>query len=152
PRRVPPDRPSSRRPVRLCSDSRRRPTPPVRSPRYSAMLVLSRRPDEKILLPSVPAIIKVIASQAGLVRLGLESPSHVPILREELPRQGQPLASTTDETPTNLRHAVRNRLHNLILGLTLLRMQLSDSNPVVRQTLDGMEEEIQALRRALAST
>src|SRR5262245_42419647 len=50
----------------------------------SAMLVLSRRPDEKILLPSVPALIKVISSQAGLVRLGIEAPSHVPILREEL--------------------------------------------------------------------
>jgi carbon storage regulator CsrA len=115
------------------------------------MLVLSRRPDEKILLPSVPAIIKVISSQAGVVRLGIEAPSHVPILREELTRQVRPLSSATNETPTNVRHSVRNRLHNLILGLTLLRMQLSDSNSVVRQTLDGMEEEIQALRLALAS-
>src|SRR5947199_7385594 len=104
------------------------------------MLVLSRRPDESILLPSVPAIIKVISSQAGVVRLGIEAPAHVPILREELTRQDRPLPSATDEKPTNVRHTLRNRLHNLILGLSLLRMQLSDSNPVVRKTLDGMEE------------
>ena len=115
------------------------------------MLVLSRRPDESILLPSVPAIIKVISSQAGVVRLGIEAPAHVPILREEQTRQDRPLASAADQPPTNVRHTVRNRLHNLILGLSLLRMQLSDSNPVVRKTLDGMEEEIQALRLALAS-
>jgi carbon storage regulator CsrA len=115
------------------------------------MLVLSRRPDESILLPSVPAIIKVISSQAGVVRLGIEAPAHVPILREELTRQGRPLAPAADETPTNVRHTLRNRLHNLMLGLSLLRVQLPDSNPVVRKTLDGMEEEIQALRLALAS-
>ena len=52
------------------------------------MLVLSRRPDEKILLPSVPVVIKVISSQAGLTRLGIQAPSHVPILREELCSDG----------------------------------------------------------------
>ena len=52
------------------------------------MLVLSRRPDEKILLPTVPAVIKVISSQAGLVRLGIEAPAHVPIVRAELCRDG----------------------------------------------------------------
>jgi carbon storage regulator CsrA len=112
------------------------------------MLVLSRRPDEKILLPTVPAVIKVISSQAGLVRLGVEAPSHVPILREELcrsasarPRDGLGPA----ESPT-LRHAVRNRLNNLILGMTLLRMQLADQNPEVQKTLAGIEDELQALR------
>lgn len=115
------------------------------------MLVLSRRLDEKILLPTVPAIIKVITAQAGLVRLGIEAPSHVPILREELTRNdkhpGLPPADLPDGETPNLRHAVRNRLNNLILGLTLLRMQLADCDPAVRKTLDGLEEELQAMRR-----
>lgn len=118
------------------------------------MLVLSRRPDEKILLPTVPAIIKVISSQAGLVRLGIEAPSHVPILREELCRHDRPLnptAVSADAGPTpDLQVAVRNRLNNLILGLTLLRMQLVECEPAVRNTLDGIEEELQALRRTVA--
>jgi carbon storage regulator CsrA len=122
------------------------------------MLVLSRRPDEKILLPTVPAIIKVISSQAGLARLGIEAPAHVPILREELCRQGrsgsQP-ASTVEPAGgpvPNLCHFVRDRLNNLILGLTLLRMSLVDADPAVRKTLDGMEEELQALRLAVAAS
>ena len=93
------------------------------------MLVLSRRPEEKILLPTVPAVIKVIAAQSGLVRLGIEAPSHVPILREEL-FDNDPAAlgiGRSDEGTANLRHAVRSRINNLILGLTLLRMELTDS-------------------------
>lgn len=122
------------------------------------MLVLSRRLDEKILLPTVPAIIKVISAQTGLVRLGIEAPSHVPILREELTRNDKNpgLPNVTDEVPPgdamDLRPVVRNRLNNLILGLTLLRMQLVDCDPVVRKTLDGLEEELQALRRQVLLT
>jgi len=119
------------------------------------MLVLSRRPDEKILLPTVPAVLKVISAQAGLVRLGIEAPAHVPILREELCRgeRGIPMAQAVGPTegPLNLLHAVRNHLNNLILGLTLLRMHLVDCDPTVRKTLDGIEEELQMLRRHVAS-
>jgi carbon storage regulator CsrA len=121
------------------------------------MLVLSRRPNEKILLPTVPAILKVISSQAGLVRLGIEAPHHVPVLREELCRgeRGIPLPQAATEPvpagePAALRHAVRNHLNNLILGLTLLRMHLVDCDATVRKTLDGIEEELQALRRQVA--
>jgi len=116
------------------------------------MLVLSRRPDEKIVLPSVPAIIKVISTQPGLVRLGVEAPSSVPILREELTRgnrEGMPDAARkpTHAPAPNLRHVVRNRLNNLNLGMALLRMQLTDCEPEVRKTLDGIEEELKALRQ-----
>jgi len=114
------------------------------------MLVLSRRPDEKILLPTVPAILKVISSQASLVRIGIEAPPHVPILREEICRDRQPFpaaAEPPDGPAPELRHFVRNRLNNLNLGLTLLRMHLTDSDSVVRKVLDGIESELQALRR-----
>jgi carbon storage regulator CsrA len=122
------------------------------------MLVLSRRLDEKILLPTVPAIIKVISAQTGLVRLGIEAPAHVPILREELTRNDKHpgLPALPDEEPARdepaLRHAVRNRLNNLTLGVTLLRMQLVDCDPAVRKTLDGLEEELQGLRRQVQSS
>jgi carbon storage regulator CsrA len=110
------------------------------------MLVLSRRPDEKILLPTVPAVIKVISSQAGLTRLGIDAPAHVTILREELSREGRAVA----EPASDDRHALRNRLNNLNLGLALLRMQLGAAGPAVRQTLAGLEQELHALRRQVA--
>jgi hypothetical protein len=121
------------------------------------MLVLSRRPDEKILLPTVPAIIKVISSQASLTRLGIEAPSHVPILRAELCDLDGPAicertaAEPADGPPSQFHHFVRDRLNNLILGLTLLRMHLVDSDPLVRKVLASMEDELQALRRAVAA-
>ena len=108
------------------------------------MLVLSRRPDEKILLPTVPVLIKVISSNAGLVRLGFDAPADVPILREEL-THGESIAPEDAEAsaPT-----LRQRIASLTLAVTLLRIQLKDCDPLVRKTLDRLEEEIQALRRA----
>ncbi|MFO0844832.1 MAG: carbon storage regulator [Gemmataceae bacterium] len=105
---------------------------------------------EKILLPTVPAIIKVITAQAGLVRLGIERPSHVPILREELTRNDKHPGLPPADLPTAKRrtcaHTVRNRLNNLILGLTLLHAagRLRPGRP---QDLDGLEEELRAMRR-----
>ena len=113
------------------------------------MLVLSRRPDEKIVLPTVPAVIKVISSQAGLVRLGIDAPADVPILREELTQdEAAPRAPKPERVKTN--HALRNRLNNLTLALTLLRMKLPDATPAVLATLAGIEEELQALKRLVA--
>jgi len=111
------------------------------------MLVLSRRLDEKILLPTVPALIKVISSNAGLVRLGFEAPADVPIFREELTRdeRAQPLLRADDEDGSE---PPRHRLSNLVLATTLLRAQLPDCDPLVRKTLDRIDAELLALRRA----
>jgi carbon storage regulator CsrA len=49
-----------------------------------SMLVLSRRLHEKIVLPGIGAIIEVVAIKPGVVRLGIEAPSEVTVLREEL--------------------------------------------------------------------
>jgi carbon storage regulator CsrA len=120
------------------------------------MLVLTRRPEEQILLPTVPAVIKVISAQHGAVRLGIEAPEHVTILREELcPNKADLVrASTPQDTPAvSSPEAMRSRVHNLFLALTLLRGQLQDnSNPTVRDTLAAFEAELQALRSGLTSS
>jgi carbon storage regulator CsrA len=119
------------------------------------MLVLSRRPDEKILLPTVPALIKVISANAGLVRLGFEAPGDVPILREELTRDDRqfPLVPLYDEDGAEpARHLLRNRLSNLTLATTLLRIQLTECDPLVRKTLDRIEEDLRALRKAVRAS
>jgi carbon storage regulator CsrA len=110
------------------------------------MLVLSRRPNEKIYLPTIPAVIQVISSQPNLVRLGIEAPDDVPILREELCG-----AEGTPAVPAGARHLLRNRLNNMILGMALLRLQLGEvTDPAVGKTLAGLEEELQALSRSVA--
>ena len=119
------------------------------------MLVLSRRLDEKIILPTVPAIIKVISSHAGLVRLGFEAPPDVPIFREELAHKerGLSLAPVDDEDDSGAaRQDLRHRLTRLTMHLTLLRMQMDESDPVVRKTFDDIEAELLGLRRAVRTS
>ena len=47
------------------------------------MLILSRKADEAILLGE-DIRIKVVSIDKGIVKLGIDAPSHVGILREEL--------------------------------------------------------------------
>ena len=48
------------------------------------MLVLSRRVGERIFFPSICAYVKVLSVKGGKVRLSIEAPPGIRILREEL--------------------------------------------------------------------
>jgi carbon storage regulator len=63
------------------------------------MLVLSRKPGERILIGDKIAIT-VVRIAPGIVRIGVEAPEELPILREELadgdslpPRDAEPQSS-----------------------------------------------------------
>ena len=47
-------------------------------------VVLSRRPDEKIVFPGINISVQVLAVKGSTVRLGIEAPPHVTVLRAEL--------------------------------------------------------------------
>jgi len=50
------------------------------------MLVLSRKPGEEIIIPEINLRIKIIETrQNGTVRIGLEAPEALTILRAEVP-------------------------------------------------------------------
>ena len=53
------------------------------------MLVLSRRIEEKIVLPGLGVTLQVLSIKGNTVRLGVEAPLDVKILREELLSQSQ---------------------------------------------------------------
>jgi carbon storage regulator len=48
------------------------------------MLVLTRRPGQKIVLPGLDITIHVAAIKSGSVRIGIEAPPAVAVLRGEL--------------------------------------------------------------------
>ena len=48
------------------------------------MLVLSRRPSEKILFPGVGISVEIVQTKGNTVRVGIEAPEDVRILRGEL--------------------------------------------------------------------
>lgn len=53
----------------------------------TAMLVLSRKKNQKIVIPSIGATIEVIEIKGNTVRLGIQAPKEVPVVREELAKR-----------------------------------------------------------------
>jgi len=66
--------------------------------RTSAMLVLSRRLHEKLVFPGIDTRIEVLSIKGNLVRLGIEAPPQVKVLREEL-AANQPAALEGPQVP-----------------------------------------------------
>jgi carbon storage regulator CsrA len=63
------------------------------------MLMLSRRPNEKIVLPGLGVTVQVVSVKPGVVRLGIEAPAAVQVLREELLRRPAPDLAVTRGLP-----------------------------------------------------
>jgi carbon storage regulator CsrA len=117
------------------------------------MLVLSRREHESVAFPNLGITVSVVRVAGKVVRLGIEAPKHVRILRHEL-------AHTVDEPPLQppveprgapldltreTRHAVRNRLNTASLGLQVLQMHLEqgstdDSEALIFQLFNQLHE------------
>lgn len=54
------------------------------------MLVLSRRPGEKILFPNVGIAVEIIRTKGNTVRVGIEAPEDIRVLRGELDQRETP--------------------------------------------------------------
>ncbi len=48
------------------------------------MLVLARRLHERLVLPGLGVTVEVVALKGGVVRLGIQAPPDVMVMREEL--------------------------------------------------------------------
>src|SRR5690349_9738212 len=115
------------------------------------MLVLTRRLSQRIVFPAIDAAVQVLSIGPRTVRLGIEAPSSVQVLREELVDRDPPQPEAQPATSLrHFRHQVANRLNSLSLGLALVKRQLTAATPVpVRDTLLRMEHEAEALRQEL---
>jgi len=122
------------------------------------MLVLSRRPNEKILLPSANVTVEVVSIKHGTVRLGIAAPRDVAVWREELwNKAGQPQASLAaadqsgpEAAMRDLRHLVRNRLNVAAIGLALLRRQLDAGlTREAAMTIERMTGDLEMLQGRL---
>lgn len=65
------------------------------------MLVLSRRLNEKLLIPCIRTVIQVLSIQGGQVRLGVDAPSEVAVFREEIYQRTRPPVATPPSNSTS---------------------------------------------------
>jgi carbon storage regulator len=126
------------------------------------MLVISRRLKEKILFPDIETAVQVVDIRGSQVRLGIESPPDLVVLREELQAKGADREeasgrTSADESPPSQSsssgetcHALRNQLNDAGLSIALLRMQLDKGRlEDAEETLSRIEKEFRALRTDL---
>jgi carbon storage regulator CsrA len=140
------------------------------------MLVISRRPKEKIVFPAIDTCIQVLGLRQGQVRLGIKAPPDLVVLREELQApapqgeeapaaeqegesaEGRHWQPTAADSPTvsrlrEVRHALRNRLNEAGLSVALLRLHLHNGRlDDAEETLSRIEEEFRALRNDLETS
>lgn len=88
------------------------------------MLVLSRRVDEVLVFPSLDIRIKILRTVGNRVRLGIEAPSFIEVMR------GECIGARDPQSPEESvwQHKMRNRWNAVKLALELYDRQMSRGN------------------------
>ncbi len=122
------------------------------------MLVLSRRLKEKIVFPNSNTTVQVVGIKSGVVRLGIEAPRDVAVLREEVQNRDREWSGagaekekqvTKDDTSQSrdLLEQVRYHLKQISTGLGLARMQIdTGATHDATATLAELQHSLQILR------
>ena len=119
------------------------------------MLVLTRRVNERLLIPSIQTTVRILSARPTGVRLGISAPPEITVLLEEVSldpaiRPGPDAVAV--EEPPRLSHRLRNRLNNLSLGLALLRrLAGAGQSQEFQATLDTLDREFADLRLQLGA-
>lgn len=89
------------------------------------MLVLSRKEDQKVSFPGLGITVQILRVQGSTVRLGVDAPLEVRIIRDELEESpdNSPPRSHVIRLPQNLRHELRNELNSLSIALHLFKQE-----------------------------
>lgn len=110
------------------------------------MLVLSRRLNEKILFPTLGVSVEITSVARNVVRLGIDAPAAVPIVRAEI-------VSESDKFTARNAHLVnRHRLRTATLGIRLAQKQLQTGlMNEAEETLDEALREFSRLEIEMAA-
>jgi carbon storage regulator CsrA len=112
------------------------------------VLVLTRRENEKILLPDVGVTVELMSVTGNRARLGISAPDNIRILREEVASSQDALKQATARGPISreFSHAIRNRLNAAILATETVRLQI-DARQLAETSasLDRIVTELRAM-------
>jgi carbon storage regulator CsrA len=111
------------------------------------MLVLSRRQQESIVFANLNIRVEVLKLTGNSVRLGVDAPAHVQVLREEISQRADAISAAKP----NLQHELRNRFNCATLALHLLERQLrANQHTEADRTLKSALAELANLEALLA--
>jgi carbon storage regulator CsrA len=93
------------------------------------MLVLSRKENQKIRFPSLGITVQILRVGGSAVRVGVDAPAEVRIIRDELEDEGPADSTQRGQTqiirlPRALRHELRNELNSLSIALHLFKQEV----------------------------
>jgi carbon storage regulator CsrA len=122
-----------------------------------SMLVLARRMNEKLLFPGLDIAVQVVGIKPGLVRLGIEAPDRVRVLRAEVPDReaewGRP-AEKENETGLDLERLnqlLYRRLEIARRGLNHARQLAGEKPEDASVLLEKVNEDLYMLQRRMKS-
>jgi carbon storage regulator CsrA len=112
------------------------------------MLVLTRRPNETIVLPGPGVTVRVLSARSNAVRIGIEAPPDVAVLRGEVQdRQGQWAAPNASDA---IRGLANRRVETARKGLVEARELLAAGRVAeATETLQHIDEDLAMLERRL---
>lgn len=124
------------------------------------MLVLARREGETLVFPELDMVLDVLAIKGSVVRLGVQAPSKIKVLRGELAESRRKLTSLIDaganDPSGELMHRVRNWLHLSSLRMELIRRYLEtdrveEAAGLLQEVLDDFKTIEEAAPRPRAT-
>jgi len=117
------------------------------------MLVLARRPGQKVVFPGLGITVEILRSNGNVARLGIEAPDDVVVLREEVlepgPRPAAPVASARCSEWNEKLNTVIVRLQRL--QARLAAGSLDDPEQQLHQLLGQLGELESSTADAVAS-
>ncbi|MEM6654697.1 MAG: response regulator [Planctomycetota bacterium] len=96
------------------------------------MLVLSRQKKQRVNFPGLGISVEILDIKGSKVKVGVDAPMEVRILRDEIEDHGAPPeadAAHVVRLPQAMRHDLRNALHELSLMLHVYRKRAEQTHP-----------------------
>jgi carbon storage regulator CsrA len=113
------------------------------------MLVLSRKEDEKVRFPGLGITVQILRVKGSRVRLGVDAPMEVRIIRDELEDErsdGLPSRTHVIRLPQDLRHEIRNELNALSIGLHMFKQEMEEGySEDAEATFDKLVEHLERI-------
>lgn len=109
------------------------------------MLVMSRKNGQRIVFPHLGVAVNILAIKGNIVKVGIDAPRDIKVLRDELVEADQSSSAGGQEVAKLSEHEIRNRLNQLSLKIALLQSKIDrgvciDAGTDLQQLLSQLDQ------------